>query len=827
MPPRSETGVEVALLDPLVQGPSIPIAYRDSGISQKERRKPAVLLLHGSPGSSRDFLTLGPALIGRFRILAPDLPGFGYSGRRVPDYSIRTHALYTVALLDHLGIERVHAVGFSMGGGVALELAQLAPERLRSLTLLSSIGVQELELLGSYSLNHAIHGLQLALLWILHETIPHFGLFDAFPLDVAYARNFYDTDQRPLRGILQSLQMPVLILHGRDDFLVPVAAAREHQRLVPQSELVLFESNHFLVFRGGDRLAVPITDFIDRVERGVARTRFDASEERKAAAAGAFDPTRMPQAHGLNLLVLMLLLALATLASEDLASIGTGLLVAQGRLGFFAGSIACGIGILLGDVAIYWAGRLLGRPWLRRIPLRWIVRPEAVERGTAWFEKRGPRVVIASRFLPGTRVGTYFAAGVLATRFWRFFFFLCAAVVVWVPALVGLAAVFGTRIYEYFELLRRRALPSVALLAVVGWLLFRLLRALGSRRGRRLLVGWWLRWTRWEFWPPWLFYPPILAWIARLAVRHRSLTVFTAANPAIPGGGFVGESKAAILDGIDPKWPARYSFLPAGDSAAERLGAVRSFLDENDLGLPVVLKPDIGERGRKVTIVRTQEELESRLDEIHESLLIQQYLPGPELGIFYYRFPNEERGTIFSVTEKRLPVVQGDGTSTVEDLILGNPRAVALAPRLLDRFAADLERVPTAGESLALVELGTHCMGAVFVDGSRWKTPKLEEAVEQISQSFEGFFFGRYDLKAPTYEDFRRGEDIKVLELNGVTSEATHIYDSTYSLSSAYRTLFRQWELAFEIGRQNRQRGFEPAQLRELVARLWQHLREK
>ena len=51
-----------------------------------------------------------------------------------------------------------------MGGGVALELYRLAPERVASLVLLSSIGVQEMELLGDYSLNHVVHGLQLVAL---------------------------------------------------------------------------------------------------------------------------------------------------------------------------------------------------------------------------------------------------------------------------------------------------------------------------------------------------------------------------------------------------------------------------------------------------------------------------------------------------------------------------------------------------------------------------------------------------------------------------------------------------------------------------------------
>jgi pimeloyl-ACP methyl ester carboxylesterase len=64
-------------------------------------------------------------------------------------------------------------------------------------------------------------------------------------LNVEYARNFYDTDQRPLRHVLESSRGPMLILHGKDDWNVPPAAALEHHKIVRQSELVLLEGNHF------------------------------------------------------------------------------------------------------------------------------------------------------------------------------------------------------------------------------------------------------------------------------------------------------------------------------------------------------------------------------------------------------------------------------------------------------------------------------------------------------------------------------------------------------------------------------------------------------
>ncbi|MFT5285626.1 MAG: pimeloyl-ACP methyl ester carboxylesterase, partial [Planctomycetota bacterium] len=115
------------------------LAYREL---RSELSGPVVVLLHGSPGSSSDFdrmLELGA--FGSRRVLIPDLPGFGRSAQEVPDYSVKAHARYLLGLTNRLQIKQVDLVGFSMGGGVALEFAALAPEKVRSTTLLSAIGV--------------------------------------------------------------------------------------------------------------------------------------------------------------------------------------------------------------------------------------------------------------------------------------------------------------------------------------------------------------------------------------------------------------------------------------------------------------------------------------------------------------------------------------------------------------------------------------------------------------------------------------------------------------------------------------------------------------
>lgn len=803
----------------------VRLAYQDVA-PQSAGSPSAIVLLHGSPGSKADFDALVPRLGRRYRLVAPDLPGFGASTRDVPDYSVRAHAHYVLQMLDSLAIDQAHFVGFSMGGGVALELYDLAPERVASLTLLSAIGVQELELFGDHRMNHAIHGSQLGAIWLLREGVPHMSWLDDAFFGVPYARNFYDTDQRSLRGILERFEPPMLIVHGQDDFLVPPEAAVEHHRLVPQSELQMLPASHFMIFVDGPGTAERIATFVTSVDQGAALRRAEASAQRLRTAEAPFDPTGMPPYDGFALVIMMGLIIVATFITEDLACIAAGLLVAQGRMEFVPALVACFIGILVGDVLLFLAGRYIGRPALYRAPLRWFINDEHVEIASRWLDRRGAIVIGVSRFVPGARLPTYFTAGMLHTNVLMIAIYFTIAVAVWTPLLVALTVYVGERAFTYFEFFQRHAVLAVVVLAIVVLFVAHVIVPAFTFHGRRKLYGRWRRLWNWEFWPAWVFYPPVVVYVVWLGLKHRCPLLFTAANPAIEAGGVIAESKNGILEGLSGagEYVARARLIPIAEDPAERIEDVRQFMDECRVDFPVVLKPDAGQRGSGVAIVRDEEQLESYLRTTEFDTLVQEYVPGDEFGIFYYRYPGEQRGRIFSITEKRMPTIIGNGRDTIEHLILCDRRAVCMADHYMSAQAHQLFRVPDEGEPVRLVELGTHCRGAIFLDGGWLQTEALERRIDAISREFRGFYFGRYDIRSPDIDDLKAGRGFKVIELNGVTSEATHIYDPEVGLFRAYATLFEQWRIAFRIGALNCERGVRPSTFGEII-HLVQHYR--
>ncbi|MEM7388071.1 MAG: hypothetical protein AAF514_24310 [Verrucomicrobiota bacterium] len=224
-----------------------------------------------------------------------------------------------------------------------------------------------------------------------------------------------------------------------------------------------------------------------------------------------------------------------------------------------------------------------------------------------------------------------------------------------------------------------------------------------------------------------------------------------------------------------------------------------------------------------VGIIHSEEEARDFLDRCGEDVIAQEYIGGVEYGVFYYRRPEEFGGHLLSITHKRLPTITADGKSTLEELILSDERALTMARFFLGRFEDRLAEIPPAGEVIKLTELGTHCRGSVFEDANHLKTEALRRTMDEISRPFEGFHFGRYDLRVPDAEHLQQGLGIKILELNGVSSESGHIYHPGNRLWKGYRDLMHQWKIAFEIGASNRAKGHRPLEWGELRDLIRQH----
>lgn len=800
-------------------GERAPLAYQefrgDAGIP--------VVFLHGSPGGWSDLRGVAEELVLDRRMFLVDLPGFGASRGAWPDLSIDAQARSMEDWAAARGLDRVHLVGFSMGGGVALEWSQHAPDRVASLTMLAAIGVQELELFGGYKLNHMVHSGQLWLLRALRWFTPHFGVLDDSMFGEAYARQFHESDQRPLRAALRAWDGPALVIHGERDVLVPAEAAREHLRLLPQARDAWIDANHFRPFLQTEEVAALLERFLDDVEAGVAPTRADADPARVAASLEPWNPDWAPPFRGMRLVALLALLALATLVSEDLACIAAGLLVSGGRIEFVPATVACFTGILVGDMGLYGLGRALGRPALARAPLRWFVTESAVERGARWFEQRGVRVVFLSRFLPGLRLPTYVAAGVVRASFPRFALAFVVACAIWTPLLVGIAAWFGGSLEGVADRLGGAAPWAFVVLLVGIFALERLVVPLFSHRGRRLLRARIERRRRWEFWPRWAFYPPIVWHIAKGMIRRRSIRLLSATNPAMPAGGLAGERKSEILDGLGGGggFVARHVLLSGDRSVEDRLSDARAFLASIASDFPVVLKPNVGERGSGVVVVRDEDRLRRELEERDQDQILQEYAPGLEFGVFVLKRPGEDRFRLHSVARKVMPVIVGDGERTLERLVLDDDRAVCLFDHYMDANVDRWLDVPAAGERVQLVELGTHCRGAIFLDGSDLATDALRDRFDAISRGYDGFFFGRYDVRAVSEAALTEGRDLLVVEVNGLSSEPAHLYDPKFRLSEARASFRATWDEAFAIAAANHAAGAPLVGWREL----WRQLR--
>ena len=552
------------------------------------------------------------------------------------------------------------------------------------------------------------------------------------------------------------------------------------------------------------REAVP-EEFVEVIDRGPLGNLWQKAYEGNEAPDEGF---------------IALLLILGAWVSEDLATITAGLLATQGYLSLGKAILIAIIGIVTGDLALYAVGRFFGKRLLKRAPLRWWLSRRAVQKSERWFNRYGLWIAFGACFVPGARFATFFTAGVLRAHALRFSFAVLLGGSFWAMLLVTASMYFGQTLIEIFEVYRVSTIILIPLVIATLYFSFKVFGPLFSFYGRRLYVSRWRRCTCWEFWPSWLLYLPIGFYYAFLTLKYKGVRVPLYANPKIPASGIIGESKSTILSQLNAMDVAPWTLVSQKEHRTQQWQCVLDFQQKHDLEYPLVFKPDEGQRGLGVTIIHSAREGRSYLARAQVDTIVQAYIAGPEFGIFYYRYPNAKKGDIFSITEKKPIKVKGDGIHNLEHLILRDKRAVCLAPFFLRQHAHHLEDIPQAGELVPLVHIGTHALGALFLDGNHFKTSELVERIDHITQPFSGFYLGRYDIRVPSVEALRAGKDISVIELNGLTAEATHIYDPQHNYFYGVRTLAKQWRIAFEIGSQNRSLGSSCVSFKELLRQL-------
>jgi hypothetical protein len=309
--------------------------------------------------------------------------------------------------------------------------------------------------------------------------------------------------------------------------------------------------------------------------------------------------------------------------------------------------------------------------------------------------------------------------------------------------------------------------------------------------------------TNWEYWPSFMFYVPLLPYAFYLALKTRSFGFFSAVNPGMEGSGNGLESKYKTIQMLPSHYCPKTIYIEKDENIKDILPKIT----QNNIEFPLIIKPDIGFRGLLVTKIKDEIELFSYLKKYNAiSLIIQEFVDYKnECGLFYHKIPGEKKGKITSVTLKKYLTVIGDGNSTLLELIVNNERAKQYSEYISEINKERLQMIPTLKEEVVLNIIGNHSKGTQFINGNHLINSELTYFLDNLNAKIEGWNYGRIDVKYNNFEELMRGENLKIIEINGIISEPTHIYDpSKGSYFTALKSIKDHWKLIYLIGVKNK-----------------------
>lgn len=311
--------------------------------------------------------------------------------------------------------------------------------------------------------------------------------------------------------------------------------------------------------------------------------------------------------------------------------------------------------------------------------------------------------------------------------------------------------------------------------------------------------------ANWEYWPAWAVYGPLAPIWLWFSLRSGSFYFFSAANPKFDNGGMAMESKKAIYDLIPENLYPKTILIQSDDPLSKLCNKVM----ESGISFPAILKPDIGMKAFSVKIANSLEDIILYQENPRVHFLVQEYINLPiEVGVFYHRIPGSKKGHVTGVVSKEFLKVVGNGTNSIEELLVMSYRNARQIGSLKKMHGNSLLSVPLSGEEIVLVPFGSHTRGARFIDvSSKFRSESFLEKLDEMMSKVEGFYFGRLDIRCSSLEKLEQWEDFSIIEINGAGSEPTHMYDPDYSILHGWKEIIKHWNILWRISSINHKSG--------------------
>ncbi len=317
------------------------------------------------------------------------------------------------------------------------------------------------------------------------------------------------------------------------------------------------------------------------------------------------------------------------------------------------------------------------------------------------------------------------------------------------------------------------------------------------------LRAFYIKTTQWEYWPSYLFYLPLFPLFLKKTISAKSLVYFSVTNPAIFLSGNGTESKYQTLQILPEKHIPKSILINKNSELSKVLRQCKA----HNIGFPCILKPDIGFRGYMVKKIENEKMIENYLSKFPFDTIVQEYIDYKnEIGVFYHRLPSSKKGQITSITIKKYLKIFGDGKNSLETLISKDPRASLYIDLLRNIHYNDLKKIYPKDEEIVLTDIGNHSKGTQFLNGNHLINEKLTALIDEISLQTGGWYYGRMDIKYDNFEDLINGKHFKIIEVNGIISEPTHMYDASHpeaSFFAAIKTIKNHWLILDKIAKIN------------------------